>query len=221
MKNHLDLTIDFETCSMSADAAVMQVAVVPWMRDALADPFKLEHPVDPFVGYVDLRSCVVDGLDFDPGTIKWWSERSEDAKEAVTRGLAEPIRDVLASLMEYIQRLVVLFEARSLCLWCQGMDMDIAILRSLCRRYGVCLEKTVPHTSFRDCRTVILEAALALDADLLEDPYRSYELFEPLPDDYVGGSEAHDALYDAVRSSWYTWQALPDHSPSHLKEMKS
>lgn len=29
MERHLDFTIDFETCSLSANAAVMQVAIVP------------------------------------------------------------------------------------------------------------------------------------------------------------------------------------------------
>lgn len=219
MKNHLDLTIDFETCSLSADAAVMQVAAVPWIRDADEDPFMgwrlcAEEPCDigTFVGNVDLRSCVVDGLDFDPGTIKWWSERSEEAKHAVTRGLAEPISDVLYALIDYMGSLVKKFSASSLCLWCQGMDVDIAILRSLCRRYGVCLEKTVPHTSFRDCRTVILEAALLMggkdEEDILSHPGRAYELLGEMPDEFIMGSGAHDALYDAVRSSFYTWRAL-------------
>lgn len=30
---------------------------------------------------------------------------------------------------------------------------------------------------------------------------------DPLPDEYAS-SDAHDALYDAVRSSWLTWQTL-------------
>ena len=93
MDKHLDFTIDFETCSLSANAAPMQVAIVPWMRDAEKDPFDLPAAdannltaddrerglgrIQPFVGYVDLRTCVVDGFDFDPETIKWWSEKSD------------------------------------------------------------------------------------------------------------------------------------------------
>jgi hypothetical protein len=33
-------------------------------------------------------------------------------------------------------------------------------------------------------------------------------MFDPLPEAYAEGSEAHDALYDAYMSSWNTWQAL-------------
>jgi len=241
---HLDFTIDFETCSLSANAAVMQVAIVPWLRDNDADPFCNEQEVEPFVGYVDLRTCVVGGFDFDPSTVKWWSERSEAAKKAVTAGLPEPVSEVLITALDYIRYIKKRKEVDSICLWCQGPDVDIAILRNLCRKYDVILEDIIPHTSFRDCRTVILEAALikrmreikerneqfvksgkaVTDVEIMPDgsvvpctllpdqilagSYDVYKMFAPLPDRYAAGSEAHDALYDALRSSWNTWQAL-------------
>ena len=248
---HLDFTIDFETCGLTANAAPMQVAIVPWKRDAKSDPFVADDTgedteeeasrwPEPLVKYVDLRTCVVDGFDFDPETVKWWSERSETAKDAVCKDLAEPVTDVLISILEYLREIVEQYHLDSICLWSQGSDFDIAILRNLCRKYDVDLEDDVPHTSFRDCRTIILEAAHAKcrkgikDANkdihggekiteamfiggqmipcnpntYLEHPKEAYTLFNPLPDEYAGGSEAHDALYDALRSSWYTWQAL-------------
>lgn len=99
MIGHLDFTIDFETCSLSANAAVMQVAVVPWLRDEDEDPFCKPQANTgtwsceglPYVGFVDLRTCVVDGFDFDRDTIKWWSERSDVAKMAVTAAHACPV----------------------------------------------------------------------------------------------------------------------------------
>lgn len=224
MERHLDFTIDFETCSLGANAAPMQVAVVPWLRDNDMDPFCNEAEAEPFVGYVDLRTCVVDGFDFDQATVKWWAERSCAAKRAVTSGFPEPVTDVLVSLLDYIRGFVAKYGLDSICLWCQGEDVDIAILRNLCRKYDVDLESIVPHTSFRDCRTVILEAALgeawrslrgtatkangiALPSQILATPSVAYDLYDPLPDEYASG-DAHDALYDAVRSSWLTWQAL-------------
>jgi hypothetical protein len=47
-----------------------------------------------------------------------------------------------------------------------------------------------------------------LEADVLRGDSKAYQLFAPLPDRYANGSEAHDALYDAMRTSWNTWQAL-------------
>lgn len=220
---HLDFTIDFETCSLSSDAAIMQVAVVPWLRDADVEPFMSKADADPFVSYVDLRSCVVEGMDFDPKTVSWWNRQSDDAKRAVCRDLPEPIADVLVGVFDFIRRLVKEHSLDSICLWAHGMDVDLAILRSLCRRFDIDLEDIVPHTSFRDCRTVILEAALieaersmagnstrangiALPHQIQTDPTLAYKIFDPLPSQYDGIQ--HDAIYDATRSSWYTWQAL-------------
>lgn len=225
MEKHLDFTIDMETTAMSANAAVMQVAIVPWLRDNAVDPFCNEDEMEPFIGYVDLRSCVVDGFDFDPSTIKWWSENSEAVKKAVTEGFPEPISDVLVNALNYIRDVREAYGVDSICIWAQGSDFDIAILRNLCKKYDVDLEDIVPHTSFRDCRTVILEAAhieaerslagestrangIALPLQILSEPSKAYALYSPLPETYASGSEAHDALYDAVRSSWLTWQAL-------------
>ena len=234
---HLDFTIDLETCSLSANAAVMQVAMVPWRRDAQDDPFAVADDLGevtedeaarwpaPYEAYVDLRSCVVDGMDFDPTTISWWSRQSDEAKHAVCQGLAEPIADVTVGILDYLRDIVAQYRFDSVCLWAHGMDVDTAILRSLCSRFDINLEDIVPHTSFRDCRTIILEAALleaergmagkstrtngiALPHHVQADPSLAYEIFSPLPSHYADGREAHDALYDALRSTWYTWQAL-------------
>lgn len=222
---HLDFTIDFETCSLSSDAAIMQVAVVPWLRDADVEPFMSKTDAEPFVNYVDLRSCVVEGMDFDPKTVTWWSRQSDDAKRAVCRDLPEPIADVLVGALDFIRRMVKEHSLESICLWAHGMDVDLAILRSLCRRFDIDLEDIVPHTQLRDCRTVILEAALieaersmaekstrangiALPHQLQADPSLAYKVFDPLPGHYTEGRCQHDALYDALRSTWYTWQAL-------------
>ena len=232
---HLDFTIDFETTALSANAAPMQVAIVPWRRDAQDDPFVLDETCEtteeassawpePYVAYIDLRSCVVEGMDFDPNTIDWWSRKSDEAKHAVCQGLAEPIADVTVCILDYLREIIKQYQLGSICLWAQG-DTDISQLRSLCHRFDINMEDIVPHTSFRDCRTVILEAALieaersmagkstrangiALPHQIQADPSLAYLLFPTLPSHYTEGRCQHDALYDALRSTWYTWQAL-------------
>lgn len=223
-KKHLDFTIDFETCALTANAAPMQVAVVPWLRDAEKGPFMNPNDAEPLVQYVDLRTCVVEGMDFDQKTIDWWRQRDEKAKHSVCEGLGEPVADVLVNVLNYIRDLVKQHQLESICLWCQGEDVDIAILRSLCSRFDIDLEETVPHASFRDCRTVILEAALieaersmkgkstcangiALPHQIQKDPSLAYKIFPPLPSFYAEGVQ-HDALYDALRSTWLTYHAL-------------
>ncbi len=245
---HLDFTIDFETVGLTANAAPMMVAVVPWFRDAKVDPLMYNvscvideegtrtmeqniNWVEPYIGYVDLRTCVVDGFDFDPKTVQWWAERSESAKQAVTKGQVKPVQDVLVGALEYIRDMVQSLRLESICLWCQGMDVDIAILRNICYKYDIELEDDVPHTQFRDSRTIILEGAMVQAMQMhkkatekypelaggspriLREPDMAYKVFDPLPSCYAAGSEAHDALYDAMRSSWYTWQALKSLRP--------
>lgn len=248
---HLDFTIDFETVGLTANAAPMMVAIVPWLRDNREDPFAKDEDgmlteeqaskwPEPLELYVDLRSCVVEGYDFDPETIAWWTKQSYDAKRAVCDGLAQPVGDVTVEIVDYLRRRVEQLQLDSICLWSQG-DTDMGILRNLCKRNGYDMEEDViAHTQLRDCRTVILEAAhlkyrkeiREANKDIrggekittsmmicgkmipcspnkyLECPREAYKLFASLPDRYAQGSEAHDALYDALRSSWYTWQAL-------------
>lgn len=218
MKNHIDITFDLETAATTPNAAVMQVAAVAWMRDAESCPFDLGPDCDViFNGHVDLRTCVVDGFDFDQQTVAWWSRRSDAAKRAVTAGLPEPVNEVFADFINWINEVMKIMNAKSVCLWCQGMDFDAAILRNVCKKYD--LQQPFPYQQFRDCRTIILEAAIAhsqvcgdsiatKQEEILLNPARAYDLFDPLPDEYANAREAHDALYDALRSSWNTWQAL-------------
>ena len=140
-------------------------------------------------------------------------------------GLAQSVDEVTVEIVDYLRRRVEQLQLDSICLWSQG-DTDMGILRNLCKRNGYDMEEDViAHTQLRDCRTVILEAALreasrslqgkstrangiVLPDQVLAGNYDAYKMFAPLPDRYAQGSEAHDALYDALRSSWYTWQAL-------------
>lgn len=221
---HLDITIDFESCGLTASSAPMMVALVPWLRDADVEPFLTKDDAEPLVLYVDLRTCVVDGFDFDPQTLRWWSRQSLAAREAVTRGLAEPVQDVLVGAVNYLRLLRERFHLNSICLWSQG-ELDIAMLRYMATKYDINLNEIIPHTQFRDARTMILEAALieasrslegkstrangiVLPNQILAGSYDVYKMFPPLPDRYTNNSEAHDALYDAIRTSWNTWQAL-------------
>ena len=216
MEKHLDLMIDFETCGLSANAAPMSVACVPWLRDGEHGPFFDMNEVEPFEAKIDLRSCVVGGYEFDAETIRWWSCQSQQAQEALTEGYAEPVRDVVLNFMKWLQSTMQEAGAETVCLWCQGMDVDIAILRNICKKNGLDLEWAIPHAYFRDCRTLILEGALrsvsdndpAGVAEIMRNPKKAYSLYKPMPEEIEKLFVAHDAKYDCARSIWYTWQAL-------------
>lgn len=235
--NHIDITFDMETCATTANAAVMQVAAVAWNRSAKDNPFRsvcdcmtvANTDMESFNEHIDLRTCVVDGFDFDQATIKWWSNQSEKAKKAVTGGLAEPIEEVFIRFIEWMTQVKRDAKAESVCLWCQGMDFDGAILRNICHKYD--LELPFRYQQFRDCRTLILETAVTQVSrytidnsetagmicadgsvikpkDILQQPCKAYKIYKPLPEDIVESGAVHDAMYDCIRSSWNTWQAL-------------
>lgn len=226
---HIDITFDLETCATTANAAVMQVAAVPWDRTAKESPFSVQYgevTVDypyyvSFNEHIDLRSCVVDGFDFDMATVKWWADQSDKAKKAVADGLAEPIEEVFIRFIEWMESMKRETKAESVCLWCQGMDFDGAILRNICKKYD--LELPIRYQQFRDARTVILETAVAwvtrdktlvkdgkllTPEDILKKPCLAYGLYKPLPPEYGDKSEAHDAMFDCLQTSWNVWQAL-------------
>lgn len=237
----LDITIDLETCSLSSHAAIMQIAAVAWDRLSKDDskmffgkvskPGETEH----FVRNIDLNSQFVEGLwDFDQNTADWWGKQKREAKRAIVDNIIEPnhpvptelksqelLNDALEELDNWIRKMLSLYKAENFCIWCQGTDFDIPILRYAAERTqcNKLLPMALHHKYFRDCRTAIYECTakwLERDdvelpytkLDLLNDPTLAYKLLPQLPESFGGPENAHDALYDCVRSSWFTWQAL-------------
>ncbi len=235
----LDITLDLETCSLSSHAAIMQIAAVAWDRfskDAehmfFSEATKQEE-TDYFLRTIDLNSQFVAGLwDFSQDTAEWWGKQSNEAKRAVSYGNIDGsvkteresqalLNEALAELDDWIRKILILYKAENFCIWCQGTDFDIPILRYAAERTqcNKLLPMALHHKYFRDCRTAIYECTakwLERDdvdlpyakLDLLNDPTLAYKLLPQLPESFGGRENTHGALYDCVRSSWFTWQAL-------------
>ena len=231
---HLDITFDLETTALTADAAIMQIAAVAWERDAANDPFMVGYDENDFtfVRSIDLRGSFIRGARFDAATAAWWASQSEEAREQVESDLPEKEGDVLDDLRIWIDGLRVQ-GLETITLWSQG-TMDPAVLRMAYVRHGDDPDALLPHTAYRDARTLLLEAALVRaekiqaqkalgtdtrsffgDAmpksiptpdDILRRPFRAYDLYTPMPAKY--GSVSHNPLFDARRTAWNTWEAL-------------
>ena len=210
----LDISFDFETCALCPNAAVMSVGAVVWNRSHPTTPFfklKDKNVIDPstqYLAHVDLRGMFVDGFAFDKDTSDWWSTRSEEARAAVLApdecGVnCSPIQDVVKGLFDLIQE-VKDESHEDVCLWAQGSDFDIAILRNICYKYG--LEIPVKYTQFRDHRTFFLEGAriICKASGVDFDPKKASLLVEP----YEGEGVAHDPIFDCQRSIYSTWQMM-------------
>lgn len=192
-------------------------------------PDDTEH----FVRTIDLNSQFVAGLwDFSQDTADWWRRQSKEAKCAVAADVTDkPVKteresqvllnEALAELDDWIRGLLNKHKADNFSLWCQGTDFDIPILRYAAERTrcNKLLPMALHHKYFRDCRTAIYECVASwltraeteqpyTKLDLLNDPTLAYKLLPQLPESFGGRENAHGALYDCVRSSWFTWQAL-------------
>lgn len=196
--DHLDITVDLESLSLSTNAAILQIAAVAWNRKAASNPFFAD--MLPFVGHVDIRSCVKDRFDICPNTVKWWGDQADAVKDSVLTPPAYPLKDVLESLAEWMQDAQKSTGAKTALLWAQGSDFDIANLRNAFARYQ--MPFPVSHHCFRDARTFILEmGCFVFETQDMEDVYKK---LLPLPGDEM----THDAVHDAKRTSWNVWQLM-------------
>ena len=211
----LDITLDFETCSLTPTAAVMSIGAVAWQRDNEKSPFynlkdgSTQDPSSVFSCHIDLRSMFVNNFTFDGKTAEWWGAKSDKAKASLLSNDSyelpcRPIEVAVKDLFEWIEDFKKEHGNQDVCLWAQGSDFDIAILRNICYKYG--LEIPVKYTQFRDHRTFFLEGAriICKASGVDFDPQKAYLLVDP----YEGEGVAHDPIFDCQRSIYSTWQMM-------------
>lgn len=208
---HVDVTIDFETCSIAANAAVLQMAAVVWNREAECTDELIDfarYGVNAaFNRSVDLRSCVFDGFVFDQSTCKWWAEQDERLKKSILESSAHNLKDVMCDFLTWIAEVKSKTNASTLCLWSQGADFDIAIMKNICSRYG--LSVPVKHTFFRDARTIIAEiGGRYIAKDIYGAVADNNKVYDMLPSVKIEGLGKHNALYDCYRTTYNLWHCL-------------
>lgn len=197
MKNVINIVIDLETASLQSDAAICSIAAqvfdpMAMVNNPHALPFPPEgkSPSPQFEVVVNANSCIAAGLHFEMETVKWWSERSDEAKASI---LAAPV--LLASALEELSKWLDLLRSHFDCevrIWCQGTDFDIPILTNAYRVCGLPLPWR--HTDVRDARTFILE-----ELEMLFGPEeKPYDRIPAMDEEWV----THSALSDARRTAW-------------------
>ena len=219
----LDITIDFETCSICPTAAVMSIGAVAWRRDNLHSPFYnlkggKQDPASVFSCHIDLRSMFINGFTFDEKTAAWWKSKTDEAKASLLSSDSydlpcRPIDVAVKDLFDWIEDFKKEQGEQDVCLWSQGTDFDIAILRNIC--YKLNINIPVHYTFFRDHRTFIYEAA-RLICNARGVFYRPSEVYDLVEDykDVEKGAE-HDPVFDCKRSIYSTWQMMK--KLTHLK----
>lgn len=215
----IDVTFDFETCSLSPTAAVMSIGAVAWKRYGKESPFFDEGDGvlrnSTFSAKVDLRSMFINGFAFDKSTAEWWSKQSNEAKAALLdsdsdEAPCQPIDVVVNDFFGWIDYIKKKLGDDDICLWAQGTDFDPAILRYICWKLGIKLE--IKHTQLRDHRTFYLEMARILwdAAGVKEEPFTLDKAYALTTDyqDITDEGAAHDPIFDCKRSIYSTWQMM-------------
>ena len=216
----IDVTFDWESCSLSPTAAVMSLGAVAWKRYGDESPFFDEGDGvlrnSTFSAHVDLRSMFINGFAFDKSTAEWWAKQSDEAKTALLgndsdESPCQPIDVVVNDFFGWIDYIKKKLGDDDICLWAQGTDFDPAILRYICWKLGIKLE--IKHTQLRDHRTFYLEMARILwdAAGVHEEPFTldmAYALTTDYKDIADDEGAAHDPLFDCKRSIYSTWQMM-------------
>lgn len=223
MKKIVDITLDFETCALTPTAAVMSMGAVAWNRHAADTPFFMSEDgisVDSiFSRHVDLRSEFVEGFAFDQATADWWRCQPQAAKKAVNESDPDAecvsITKAAEELVDFILETKEQAHADNVCLWSQGSDFDLAILRHICYKMFIVLP--VDYRQFRDHRTFYLEtAAMFYDTFKGEYPHTTEDLYDLVEQYDEEGGSPHEPIYDCKRSIFATWQIM-----KRMREVKA
>ena len=215
----LDITFDMETTALCPSAGVLAMAAVAWNREALKSPWLYRGDASPetFFKHVNGNSNFVECRTHDADTMEWWHRQPQEVKDALLPEdpYTNPplsLRDLLLNFFEWIEQLRTIYEPKAICLWCQGSDFDIAILRDIAYKLDEmkALNDSIVYTNHRDCRTYVLENGREfLKCSGEEDirPCKIYALIPSIECDFAE-KQPHDPLFDSVRSTWSVWNIM-------------
>lgn len=128
---------------------------------------------------LDVTQQLLAGRTVDPGTVKWWNGRSQEARDSIIKGHSVSVREALILFSGFIQGAQ---------LFARGTDFDPTILATLFEDCGL----PVPWRfhEVRDVRTYI---------DALSGGTKGYLDSWEKPDWFVSHNSLHDCIRDAMQ----------------------
>jgi len=115
-----DVMVDLETLGNSPGAAILSIGAVAF------DPETGEMDDDGFYTVVNTNSCVCAGLRFDQGTLDWWREQSDEARQVLKEAMspkAPTLKNALIAFNGYLYA-----RGKDVRVWGNGSDFDNALL---------------------------------------------------------------------------------------------
>lgn len=141
-KKYPDLMLDLETAGISYDAAIVQIAIIPFDLKAS----KISPKTQWFCKEVNLINAVAQGCTISESTIEWWEKQDPDLYNQVFSG-TESLEYVLNQLNDFIKT----YSADNIAIWSHA-TFDPVILASA---YRLCdLKPNFPFWVHKDLRTI-------------------------------------------------------------------
>lgn len=106
--------IDLETLGTGMNAPLLEIGAVRFGITGIGESFS---------ALIDLDSCFDLGARADGGTIAWWMQQSDQARNHVTGGLAR--KDITRALNEFAQWLGYAPDPK---VWSNGANFDIPLI---------------------------------------------------------------------------------------------
>jgi hypothetical protein len=179
------VVVDTETLALDKRALVLTLSAVRFNRHAVDLDLSFDNG-EPLVDgettlhlKLDVTQQLLAGRTVDPGTVKWWNGRSQEARDSIISGFAVSLREALALFTGFIQGAQ---------LFARGTDFDPPILATLFEDAGL----PVPWRfhEVRDVRTYI---------DALSGGTKGYLENWQKPDWFVSHNSLHDCIRDAAQ----------------------
>jgi exodeoxyribonuclease VIII len=160
--------IDVETLGTGEAAVVASVAAVAFNASSVLED-------GGFYSTLNWQEQLDSGGTVTEGTIRFWLKQPDAARNALTNGVGAHVTEALSALRAWFVKSGM--SGKDFCVWAKGPQFDLALVRSLCRRFGV--ECPWTYWQERDVRTALMLSC-------------AYEVGRPQ------GSDEHHAFDDAV-----------------------
>lgn len=151
-------SIDIETLSARADAAILTVGVTPFNMDGEVG--------ESFLARVDWQSNLDTGRHIDPETLRWWMRQSDAAREEIVKP-GEHLTVVLSKTVDFLR---THGDERGYSVWGNGSSFDVTILEDAFKKEEPFV---IPwaYNAPRDLRTLVAAAEALADFDKKSAPF--------------------------------------------------
>lgn len=119
--------LDLETMGNGPDAAIVAIGAVAFDTHE-------QRIHDSYYSVVSLATSVREGGLIDASTVIWWMDQADEARHAITRGMAVDIIDALTNFTDWFDGLAL--DPETVPVWGNGAGFDNVILRRAYERAG-------------------------------------------------------------------------------------